>query len=72
MKREAVESSNMAEIGYDPKKTLLEVLFHNGAIYQYHPFTEEQHKEMLAADSIGKWFWANVRGNESIKLKRMN
>jgi hypothetical protein len=71
MDRKAVKSSNMKSIGYDSKKMLLEVEFNNGGIYQYHPVTEEAYIEMQNADSVGKWFWANVKNNKSIKFKEM-
>lgn len=71
MNRQKVKSSNMASIGHDPKKNLLEVEFNSGEVYQYHPVTEEQHKELMAAESQGKWFWANIRSNKEIKFKQM-
>ena len=71
MNRQKVKSSNLESIGYDPKKMLLEVEFSNGEVYQYHPVTEEAHKELMNAESQGKWFWANIRSNKDIKFKQM-
>lgn len=70
-KTEITGSSQIKAIGYKPKKMLLEVEFHNGGVYQYHPVTEEAYKQMMNADSAGKWFWANIRGNNDIKYKQM-
>lgn len=72
MERKPIESSNINSIGYDPKKMLLEVEFHNGTIYQYHPVTEEAYKELQNAESPGSWFWKNIRDNKSIKFKEMD
>jgi len=71
MKRTKVESSNITSIGYNPQKTLLEIEFNNGSIYQYHPVTEAQHKELMAASSQGSWFYKNIRSNGDIKSKNM-
>jgi hypothetical protein len=72
MERQSVTgSSQIKAIGYNSKKMLLEVEFHNGGTYQYHPVTEEAYIEMNNADSVGKWFWANIRNSESIKSKEM-
>ena len=64
-------SSQIKAIGYKPSKMLLEVEFHNGGVYQYHPVTEEAHLELLKAASVGKYFNANIKGNDSIKYKEM-
>ena len=72
MKRQPVESSNILSIGYDPKKMLLEVEFGNGAVYQYHPITEQAYKELMNADSIGSWFFKNIKNNKDIKFKAMD
>ncbi len=35
MNRVAVQSSNVASVGYDASSSTLEVAFHGGGVYQY-------------------------------------
>lgn len=62
MKREAVESSNITSIGYDPDEQKLEVEFHGGSIYQYFEVPETLYRYFIEAESKGKFFAQNVKG----------
>lgn len=69
MKRQLVESSNLASIGYDPENEILEVEFKHGGVYQYFDVSENVYEELMNADSHGVYFSANIRNNyEYIKL----
>lgn len=72
IKRQKVESSNIAEIGYDNSKRILEISFKNGSVYQYTPVTEEAYKQCMAASSKGKWVHSNLKGNDMIDCKRIS
>lgn len=61
-----VDSSNLVSIGHHNEKNILEVEFHNGAIWRYSPVTEEAYKDFAKADSIGKWFNQNIKNNTMI------
>lgn len=61
MDRKYVSSSNIASIGYDPMRMILEVEFLNGSIYQYYDVPEELYIGLMAASSHGKFL------NEYIK-----
>ena len=61
MKRQLVESSNLASIGYDPINQILEVEFKKGGIYQYFEVPESVFEELMNADSHGVYFSANIR-----------
>ena len=50
-----VRSTNIRWVGYDSKKQVLEVEFHNGSIYRYYDVPEQVHKDFLSADSKGKY-----------------
>lgn len=56
MKRVAVSSSSVRELGYDPDEQLLEVLFHNGSLYRYEQVPAEVVQALLEADSLGRYF----------------
>lgn len=62
MERESVESSNIAEVGYDAASATMEVMFHDGKVYQYFDVPAHVHDEMMHADSVGRFFSANIRG----------
>jgi hypothetical protein len=56
-----VRSSNIDAIGYDPRAELLTVRFSSGSTYEYEHVTREQHADLMATDSHGTWFAANIR-----------
>lgn len=62
MKRDAVSSSNIAEVGYDSQFATLEVQFVDGKVYQYFDVPSNVYDEMMASDSVGKYFSSHVRG----------
>lgn len=61
MKRQPVQSSNVASVGYDDSKHLLEVEFTTGSVYQYEGVSAEEHRGLVGAESVGKYFAANIR-----------
>lgn len=63
MNRDPVKSSNITSIGYDAEARHLEVEFSSGGVYQYHGVSPDEHKALIASDSIGKHFHAHIRGN---------
>lgn len=63
MKREVVDSSMLASIGYDQKKKILEVEFNHGAIYEYYDVEKETYGELMKADSHGRYFLHNIRND---------
>lgn len=61
VERTAVDSSSIAEIGYDSTAQALEVLFHNGRIYQFLDVPPSVHGAFMASDSKGRFFNEEVR-----------
>lgn len=69
MKRQSVESSNLASVGYDTKSQVLEVEFKHGGVYQYFDVPENVYEDLMNADSHGKYFVANIKNNyEYLKM----
>ena len=69
MKRQAVESSNIASIGYDEKNQILEIEFNHGGVYLYMDVPLDIYETLMDADSHGKYFSANIRNDyEYVKL----
>ena len=60
-KRQPVESTVLASVGYDAKARVLEIEFHSGAIYRYLEVPEEIFRQLLAAESKGNFFGKNIR-----------
>ena len=72
IKRQPVESTVLAAVGYDAERRLLEIEFHSGAIYRYLEVPEEIHRRLLAAESKGQFFGANIRNkfrSERVKAR---
>lgn len=57
-----VKSSNIHSVGYDKLHKVLQVEFLNGSIYQFYDVPENIYKNILKADSKGKYFNCNVSG----------
>ena len=69
MERQAITSSVLKSIGYDPQSRILEVEFNprkgfkKGSVWQYRGFTSQDWQDFRAAKSIGSHFSAKVRDN---------
>ena len=61
MDRLPVSSSNIASIGYDPDRKILEIEFLNGSIYQYFEVPENIYAGLMSAGSHGRYFDAYVK-----------
>lgn len=63
MKFNKVNSSTIAEMGYDYTNHDLHVHFHNGREYIYENVPVEVYAKMLEADSKGKYLNEAIIGN---------
>lgn len=73
MKRGKVKgSSNIAEIGYDFDNKTLEILFHNGKIYQYWPVSGNLWEQFYTAESKGSFFAKCIRSNPKISYRKLD
>lgn len=57
-----VRSSQIKAIGFDAATKKLAVQFNNGNVYQYADVPPETFTQMATAESIGKFFGANIKG----------
>jgi len=69
MHRVPVNSSNVAEVGYDVESMTLEVAFRNGSTYQYFDVPENIYKGLLRAKSVGTYLSQEVK--EAYRYKRI-
>ena len=63
MNRTAVNSSNIAEVGYDLATMTLEVAFLNGSVYQYFDVPETLYQEFMQATSKGQFLNRNIKNS---------
>ena len=65
-----VASSNIAEIGYDPERRELRVLFTNGGLYRYLDVPEVEFNKLKSATSVGRYFANSIKNvYESTRLE---
>ncbi|MPZ85589.1 MAG: KTSC domain-containing protein [Actinophytocola sp.] len=63
MHRQPIESSVLAEVGYDQQRRLLEVKLVGGAVYQYLDVPAREFMALLAADSSGRHYNTKIKPN---------
>jgi hypothetical protein len=61
MDRDLVSSSNLVSVGYDPDSETLEVEFKGTGVYQYFNVPTFMHERLMGADSVGKFFNAEIK-----------
>jgi len=69
IKRIPVASSNIASVGYDAVKMILEIEFHHGAIYQYFDVPEKVHEELMNSRAIGSQFMNEIKSKFKYQQK---
>jgi len=72
MRRQKVESSNIAEIGYDLPTLTLQVKFHNGSLYNYWPIGKYTYDRFMSSKSKGIFFNQNIKNAKGINYLRMD
>ena len=61
MDRQAIESTSIRSIGYEPINSILEVEFKNGGIYQYFNVPPDVYEELMNTESHGIYFHENIK-----------
>ncbi|MEY2498397.1 MAG: hypothetical protein QOD12_1953 [Verrucomicrobiota bacterium] len=61
IKREAVESTAIASIGYSKRLRALEIEFRNGAIYRYLEVAPSIYLDLMKAKSKARFYDDNIR-----------
>lgn len=57
-----VNSSNIDRVGYDPSISKMQVVFHNGSIYEYDNVTQAEYYGILEAESAGRYLAEHIKG----------
>jgi hypothetical protein len=61
VRRVPVQSRAIASVGYDPATNVLELEFSDGDVYRYYAVPRRVHQELLAAESMGRYFQSQIR-----------
>ena len=62
MERDAVSSSNLASVGYNPDSETLEVEFaKTGKVYEYYNVPQFMFDRLMDAPSVGVFFNAEIK-----------
>ncbi len=62
IKREPVQSTAIAAVGYSKRLHVLEIEFVNGAVYRYLDVPASVHRRLLVAESKARFYDTNIRG----------
>lgn len=57
----AMQSSSLAQVEYDSRRSILQVAFRDGSTYQYANVPAETYRNLLQADSKGAYFNRHIR-----------
>lgn len=61
MERTAVQSRDIAIIGYDKTQTVLEIAFRSGSVYHYQKVPLATYQAFISAPSYGIYFRDHIR-----------
>lgn len=61
MQRNKVKSSTVKSIGYDAPTKILHIEYNQGGVYAYHNVSEDVHKALITAKSIGKHIATHIK-----------
>lgn len=65
-----VTSSQISQIGHDPRTNTLVVVFKNGSRYKYANVTTQLFEQLRDAESVGSFFSKNIKGNTAHPFER--
>jgi hypothetical protein len=66
-KRIFIKSSELRWVKYEPKRSVLTAEFLTGGIYEYQGMPKSEFVALLAAESRGRYFNANIRDHYPYK-----
>jgi KTSC domain len=61
IRRESVQSSAIAKVGYSKRRHILEIEFVNGAVYRYFDIQLSVHRDLMSAESKARFYDSNIR-----------
>lgn len=70
MNRTQVISSDIASVGYDPGRQIMEVEFIRSGVYSYYNVPATLFAAFMSAESKGRFFNQNVRNNPAFPYEK--
>jgi hypothetical protein len=71
IRRDAVQSTALASVGYSKRLRALEIEFRNGAIYRYLNVTPAIYHDLMIAPSKARFYDENIRRKfRSVRVRR--
>ncbi len=71
IKRNAVQSTALASVGYSKRLRVLEIEFRNGAIYRYREVAPAVYHDLMIAPSKARFYDENIRRKfRSVHVRR--
>lgn len=70
MKRQDLQSSAIASVGYDDAMAVLEIEFTSGDVYEYFAVPPSVHGGLVGAESPGRFFQDRIRDRYPDRQKR--
>ena len=67
MERTAVQSHDIAIVGYDKSASTLEITFRRGGVYHYFDVPESVHQSLMESESLGTFFAEQVKDRFTYK-----
>ena len=62
---QSVDSSQIGQVGYDPQSLTLRIKYNSGGVYDYAGVPQAKYDALMNAESLGKYFHGEIRGNFS-------
>lgn len=56
-----VSSTAIRSVGYDESQKVLTIEFPSGAVYEYHGVPADIHRDLMQAESHGRYFHRHIR-----------
>ena len=70
MQRQAVQSSVLQSVGYDPRAKILELEFREGGTWDYFNLSPGVYKRFIGSESLGHFFVKKIKGRYTeLKIK---
>jgi hypothetical protein len=70
VRRQAIDSTSIASVGYDAGSSTLEVEFRNGHVYQYLEVAKRLYWELMSAQSVGAYLNREIRDQHEFRRVR--
>lgn len=67
MNRKRVSSTSIRSVGYDPENQILEIELKHGGIYQYFQVKADDYAELLASESVGRYYTKHIKPNHKFR-----